>query len=420
MSTDTTTRPQASQPATGPDQAPSAVTRPYRQPRNAWAIVTRREIMTKLTDKAFLSGTLVTLVLIIALAGVSIFLNGRGSTSTVAVTTDQAAAMVAAAHEVEHAKNDKSSVTLVRVADEAAARQLVLDGEVDAYLAPTAEGGWKLSFERELDTMLMTTFGQVVNASVSAELAQQAGMTPQELAAATSVQTELLDGDTDRAALAIVVGFAFAILFFMSAMTFGMQIAGSVVEEKSSRIVEIISAAIPIRHLLAGKILGNTVLGFGQMALFAIVGLVGVAFTPYADLLPSLTSAVVWYLLYFIAGFLALACVWAVAGSLASRQEDLQSTTTPLIMVLMVVYMAGLFASGTLQTVLSYVPVISSVLMPQRLVAGTASWYDLLIGLVVNLAFAAVTIIVGEKVYRRSLLQTSGVISYRQALKLTD
>ncbi|SKF62665.1 Uncharacterised protein [Mycobacteroides abscessus subsp. abscessus] len=65
-------------------------------------------------------------------------------------------------------------------------------------------------------------------------------------------------------------------------------------------------------------------------------------------------------------------------------------------------------------------PVISSVLMPQRLVAGTATWYDLVIGLVLNLAFAAVTVIVGEKIYRRSLLQTSGVISYRDALKLTD
>ncbi|MGD8214199.1 ABC transporter permease [Aestuariimicrobium sp. Y1814] len=422
MSTDSLSR--TDQPTIqGPDDqpaAPSTQSRPYRQPKNAWAIVTRREIMTKLTDKAFVSGTLVTLLLIIGVVVVGILVGERGSTSTIAVTGDDAAAIVAAAHEVEHAKNDKSAVNVVRATDDAQARQWVLDGEADAYLAPADGGGWRLSFERDLDTGLMTTVSQVVQAQVSADLAARAGMTPAELAAATTVQTELLVGDTDRAAVAMLVGFAFAILFFMSAMTFGMQIAGSVVEEKSSRIVEIISAAIPIRHLLAGKILGNTVLGFAQMALFAIVGLVGVAFTPYADLLPSLTSAVVWYLVYFIAGFLALACVWAVAGSLASRQEDLQSTTTPLIMVLMVVYMAGLFATGTLQTILSYVPVISSVLMPQRLMAGTAEWYDLVIGLVLNLVFAALTIVVGEKIYRRSLLQTSGVISYRDALRLTD
>lgn len=393
--------------------------RPYTQPKSAWAIVTRREIMTKLTDKAFLSGTLVTLALIIGLAIVSVFLGGRGTSSTVVVTTDEAAAVVATAHQVEVAKNDKSSVTVVRVATADEAREQVLTGDADAYLTHD-DSGWKLSFERELDTTMQMTFSQVINAQVSAQLASEAGMTPAQLAAATTVQTELLNGDTDRAAMAQIAGFIFAILFFMSAMTFGMQIAGSVVEEKSSRIVEIISAAIPIRHLLAGKILGNTVLGFGQMALFSIVGLIGISFTPFGGLLPSLTGAVVWYLIYFIAGFLALACVWAVAGSLASRQEDLQSTTTPLIMVLMAVYMAGLFASGTVATVLSYVPVISSVLMPQRLVAGTASWYDLVIGLVLNLGFAAVTVIIGEKIYRRSLLQTSGVISYRDALKLTD
>lgn len=412
MSTDTL-------PRTTPEASPATTARPYSQPKNAWSIVTRREVMTKLTDKAFLSGTLVTLLLIVGVTVFSVIMGSRGSSSSIVVTSDEAAALVSAVHEVEVAKNDKNSVTIIRAASDDEARQKVLDGEADAFLAANG-AGWKLSFERELDTTMQVSVSQVISAQISAQLAGEAGMTPEELAAATTVDAELLDGDTDRAAMATIAGFIFAILFFMSAMTFGMQIAGSVVEEKSSRIVEIISAAIPIRHLLAGKILGNTILGFAQMALFAIVGLVGISFTPFGDLLPSLTGAVAWYLVYFIAGFLALACVWAVAGSLASRQEDLQSTTTPLIMVLMVVYMAGLFASGTLQTVLSYVPVISSVLMPQRLVAGTASWYDLLIGLVLNLAFAAVTVIIGERIYRRSLLQTSGVITYREALKLKD
>ena len=135
---------------------------------------------------------------------------------------------------------------------------------------------------------------------------------------------------------------------------------------------------------------------------------------------PSLGSAVAWYLVYFIAGFLALACVWAVAGSLASRQEDLQSTTTPLTMTLMLVYFAGIFASGTIKTVLSFVPVVSSVLMPSRMISGEASLWELLVALVLNLVFAALTVLGGEKIYRRSLLQTQGVISYRQALKLTD
>ena len=67
-----------------------------------------------------------------------------------------------------------------------------------------------------------------------------------------------------------------------------MTLAGSVVEEKQSRLVEIIATAVPLRQLLAGKILGNTVLALAQMALFAGVGLVGLAFTDFASLLPAL------------------------------------------------------------------------------------------------------------------------------------
>lgn len=393
--------------------------RPYRQPRNAWAIVARREITAKLTDKAFLTGTLVTLLLIVGLTGVSIFMGSRGTRVTIAVTGDQAAAVVAAADLAARQANDDSAFTALRVADDDEARQQVLDGQADAMLVRGA-AGFTLWFEREPDPVVQSMIASAVDAQVLQLLAGRAGMTPAELAEATTVEVALLDGDSDRAMLAKYAGFIFAALFFMSALTFGMQIASSVVEEKASRIVEIISAVIPIRQLLAGKILGNTVLGFGQMALFAIVGLVGISFTSYKALLPALTSAVVWYLAYFVAGFLALACIWAVAGSLASRMEDLSATTTPLTLGLTLVYMAGLFSSGTLQAALSYLPVLSSVLMPQRLVAGTAQWYDLVLGLLLNLAFACVTVMAGERIYRRALLQTSGAISYRDALKLTD
>ncbi|MGA4506578.1 ABC transporter permease [Propionibacteriaceae bacterium G1746] len=421
MSTDTRQGTEAlAQPTTATHPAGRPSTRPYSPPRHPWTIVMRRELFTKLTDKAFLTSTLITLVLIIGFAGVQIFLAQRSHESVVAVNNAAGQSVVHGAHEIEHAANDKNSVTARTVASDAEGRQLVADGAVDAFLLSQPDGSWQLVFEKQADLGLQQALSQALAGVVSGTLAVEAGMTPQELARATTINTQLLDGSADQAMLAQVVSFAFAVLFFMSALTFGMQIAGSVVEEKASRIVEIISAAIPIRHLLAGKVIGNTLLGFGQMAVFGIVALVAVSFTPYKAMLPSLGGGVAWFLVYFIAGFLALACVWAVAGSLASRQEDLQQTTTPLTLILTAVYFAGLFVTGTTQTVLSYLPVLSSVMMPARFVAGTAQWYDLVIGLVINLVFAALTVVVGEKIYRRSLLQTGGVISLRQALKLTD
>lgn len=393
--------------------------RRYPQPRHPWTIVTRREVVAKLTDKAFLSGTILTLVMIVGLTVVSLLMGNRGTKADIAVVDDAGASIVATTDQREKQQNDKSEFRTVRVANEDEARQKVSAGDADAYLVRT-DGVWRLVFHREPSSNVSGPIGTSVQAMGIADIGQKAGLTPQQVAQQTTLQTDLLDGSEDNSMLAQVAGFAFAILFFMSALTFGMQIAGSVVEEKASRIVEIISAAIPIRQLLAGKIIGSTLLAFAQMALFAIVGLVGISFTSMKHLLPAISGAVAWYLVYFVAGFLALACVWAVAGSLASRQEDLQSTTTPLTTGLTLVYMAGLFSSGTVQQVLSYFPVLSSVLMPARLVAGTVHWWELVLGLVINLAFAALTVLFGERIYRRALLQTGGAISYRQALKLAD
>jgi ABC-2 type transport system permease protein len=175
-----------------------------------------------------------------------------------------------------------------------------------------------------------------------------------------------------------------------------------------------------VRQLLFGKVIGNTLLALGQMALFVGIGLVGITFTDYASFLTAVSGPVVWFVAFFIAGFVALACVWAVAGSLATRNEDLQGTTTPLTMGLVLALFAGIFLEGTWQVVASYVPVVSTIAMPMRLLTGSAQWWEPVLSLLLTAGFAAVTVTVGERLYRRSLLHTSGRMSYRQALRATD
>ena len=143
------------------------------------------------------------------------------------------------------------------------------------------------------------------------------------------------------------MGFAFAFLFYVAALMFGITLASSVVEEKQTRIVEIIAGAIPLRQLLLGKIAGNAVLAVGQMAVYVGVGLVGLAFTDYSGLIAGVSGAVAWFLAFFLAGFVALSCLWAVAGALASRTEDLQSTQTPVTMLVVLMFFGGLFLDGT-------------------------------------------------------------------------
>src|SRR5699024_53118 len=115
------------------------------------------------------------------------------------------------------------------------------------------------------------------------------------------------------------------------AMTFGQTIAQSVVEEKQSRIVEIMLATVPARAILAGKVIGNSVLAFGQIVLIAGVVLLGGALTGSQLLLDGLGMPIVWFVVLFTVGFIMLAALYAAAAALVSRAEDLGSATSPLI-----------------------------------------------------------------------------------------
>ncbi|MGH3446897.1 MAG: ABC transporter permease, partial [Nocardioidaceae bacterium] len=245
--------------------------------------------------------------------------------------------------------------------------------------------------------------------------ATDAGTTAQALTRGSDVPYHLLTPDS-HTQFSSIVGFVMAMLFYMAALGYGMLIATSVVGEKQSRVVEILLSAIPVRQLLFGKLLGNTVLALGQIALVTMVGLVGLTFTDYDSLLPLVAGVAGWFVLFFVVGFFALACIWAVAGSLATRHEDLQSTTAPLTMFLVVVLIASLSLTGVGQVVASYVPVMSTVVMPMRIIAGTAAWWEPILALLVTAAFVAGAVVVGERLFRRSVLQTQGRMGYRQAL----
>ena len=380
--------------------------------RAAWPIVMRRELLVKLTDRGFLLSTLAIVAIIGAWLGFNAYQAERTMTYAVVTTAADAAmgqTLAASAGELD----DKVIVTAETAADPESARSAVREEEVDGWLHRDGTG-WTLTTVSDSGRLLDLT-QQVVRAATVDEQARALGTTAAALEAGSVVSPQFLVGDAERAGVAEAVGFVMAFLFYMAALIFGMQIANSVVEEKQSRIVEIIATSIPVRHLLAGKILGNTLLAVLQILLYAGVGLIGMSFTPYGSLIPALGGPVVWFLVFFAAGFVALACLWAVAGSLASRTEDLQSTTTPLTFVVMGVFFASFLLDGTAKVVASFVPPVSAVLMPIRILEGDTPLWQPVVALALLLLFALGTILVGERLYRRSLLQNQGRVSLKQA-----
>ncbi len=356
---------------------------------------------------------MVTILIMVALISLQIFLGTRTHDYRL-VATPADAGMATAVQQQAPGVDGKVHVTVRPVADDAAARRAVLDGDAEAWLH-RGDGGWVLTSRSQAQDPLQAVATQVVRTQTLRANASAAGTTVEALQRGSTLTATFLQGDADRATLVTIVTFAFSFLFYLSTLMFGMTLSNSVVEEKQSRVVEIIATAIPVRHLLAGKVAGNSLLAIAQLVLYVAVGLTGLAFTSYSALVPAVSGPVLWFLVFFLAGFVTLACLWAVAGSLASRTEDVQSTTTPLTMLTMGVFFAGLSLDGTWQTVGSFVPPLSAVLMPIRLLQGGAPWWQAVIALALLLITSAGTVAVGERLYRRSLLQTGGRIGWRQA-----
>lgn len=403
-----------------PTPAPTEEPTPARERRTpVWAIVAAREIAVKMRDRSFVIGSLSTLGLIVALIGVQAWLDGRTDSYDVATSAPATAPMAEAIADQATELDDGVEITAVTEDDDAAAEAALEDETIDAWLT-RRDGAWTLVTLESADDSLRDVVETVVQSEVLAGNAAEAGTTVDELTEGSTLEVEQLEGDADLSTLQDILGFALAFLFYFASTMFGMTLAQSVTEEKQSRIVEMIAAAVPLRQLLAGKVIGNTVLAVGQMAVYVAVGLIGLSFTDFGSFLPSLTGDVIWFLAFFLVGFLALSCLWAVAGALASRNEDLQSTANPIIMLLLVVFLASTFLDGTAEVIGSYVPPLSAIAMPVRLVDGDAAWWEALVSIGLLIALAGVLIVVAERIYRRALMQTGGKLTIRQAWRLEE
>ena len=414
--TQTQTQPQPRTTVTDVDTSEPA----YRGGR-AWPLVAGREIQVKLRDKNFIWSTVLSVVLLLAVLLAQSFLGGGAMSYTLGVEDAEGSAIVAEADQLAQATDEKASLTAQELGDRAAVEDAARIGDVDYGLIRT-DDGWELVDEGPVSNELQVVVGDAVRTQAMAANAEAAGTDVASLMEGTTLSARDLTAQEDGTDgfMAFLLGLVFAFLFYMSSLMFGMQIAASVVEEKQSRLVEILAAAVPVRQLLVGKVLGATALAFGQLLLFVGVGLIGLAFTDYSAALAGLSEGIVWYVAFFVVGFLALACVWAAAGSLASRHEDIQSTTMPLTMVLVLVFVVGLSLQGAGRVIGSFVPVLSTILMPMRILEGETQWWEPVAALALVLVFCAITIWLGAKLYRRTVLHTSGSLTWRKALTMKD
>jgi ABC-2 type transport system permease protein len=336
-------------------------------------LVAAREVRVKLRDRTFLFTTI--FFLLFAAASTVLPAVLAGGSSSVAVADRSVAATLSDA-----------GLKVRAVADDKAAEQLVRAGDVDAA---------------------------VVSGSAGASRVLAMDKAPDDVVRALSKEPDvrLLEPDAVNPVARFLVPFAFAMVFFFTSLTFGLQIAQSVTEEKQTRVVEILVATVPVRVLLAGKVIAAGLLAMVQIALIALVTVTAAQFAPAGStVLPLLAPAIGWFIPFFVLGFVMLAALWAGVGALVNRQEDIAGASMPVQLLVMLPFFAIIFLNDnpTAMTVLSYIPFSAPTAMPIRLFFGDAAPWEPIVSLLILAVSALATLAAGARLYEGSVLRTNG------------
>ncbi len=367
----------------------SVQTTPDRSISNAQAIalVTEREVKARLRSKAFLISTLLTALVILA-GGIWMGINLNKA-------SEPEPTPVAATSEIANALAGHPMLDVHAVATQSDAEQLLRDGTVEAVIVPGAPPSG-------LKVLGLSSPPESVVAMLS-----------------TTPEVGVLDTESGWSGERYFVALAFGMIFLMACMTFGTAVATTVIEEKQTRVVEILLASVPARLLLAGKVLGNTVLALVQVLTFIAAAMIAFLVTGQGALIKQLAPALGWFSIFFVVGFILIAAVFAAGASLVSRQEDAGSVYTPaMIMVFAAVY-GPMFLNGNplAMKIMSYLPFTSPVAMPVRLYDGGVAWWEPVLSLAISLAVTAVIIAIGGKIYENSVLRMGARVKLSEALR---
>jgi ABC-2 type transport system permease protein len=348
-------------------------------------LVARREVRMRLRSRVFVGGTTVMTVIVVVGIVVASLLAGRttpvrvgfsgGSQALARSFTATAAAMGA-------------SVTVSDVADVIAGKAQVTAGTLDVLVtgsptAPTAVA--KTSIPSNVESAL----------SLAAEAARLsvAGLSPAAVTSAMAlVPVQLLQPPDPKNNENLFASLALGILLWIALGQYGNLVAQGVVEEKATRIMEVLLATIQPTRLLAGKVIGIGLVGLLQLTIVGAAALVAVHVTNVAAI-PALGAAsiladIVWFLL----GFLFYATAYAAVASLVSRQEEVQSAVAPIsifqIAGYLLMYAALPNPSGPLATVSSLLPPFAPIIMAVRMADTDVPFWQ--VGLAVALIVASI------------------------------
>jgi len=321
--------------------------------------------------------------------------------------------------EVAAASFDREAV-IERFDDLSAAEQDLEFGDLNVIVVDGSEVIWLEEESTQLNSIVVVALQSIERRDVAAEL----GLTPDEaqslLAPPTPGSRTLREPDpeTEPRRIGAFIG---SILLYMSILMFGQFVMMGVVEEKSSRVVEVLLSRVRPTQILVGKVIGIGLLGLAQLALLGAVVWFTLTQFNLADISLAdigrdvIVQVVFWYLV----GYTFFAVIYAALGATISRQEDMQSVALIPVALLLPGYFIALLSledpNAMLSRVASMLPPTSPLVMPMRLAVGGVAAWEVAVALVLLAAASYGLIRLGGRVYTGAVLKLGPKVRLRDA-----
>lgn len=384
----------------------------------AIGLVARREFIERLKDKSFVISTLFVVVLV---GGILLIGRLLGDPSQDVALAGEGSQELGQALQAS-ASAFGGEVTLHPVDGVTEGEALLEAGDADLLVV----GRTELVVARDADAQLTAMAQAAAREFGIQEGLSDAGLGDAEIAgllASEPLPVRSLDPPDPHRDVRAGIAFIGLMLLYGQLFGYGFAVASGVVEEKSSRVVEILLSTVRPSHLLAGKILGIGALGLLQLLLVAGVAIGLVLVTGTVELPPGTGLLVLQLVGWFLLGYTLYSTLFAGIGALTSRIEELQSVMSPFTFVIFGSFFASFLVlndpTTTLARVVSLLPPSAPMAMPIRIAQEAAAGWEIALAVVLLLAAIAAAIPIGARLYSGGALRTSGTLRYREAWRST-
>ena len=433
---------------------------------NHLGLITKREFLNKVKNKSFILMTFLSPLIMVGVITLVVYLTQLNNDNVRTISVLDESNLFAN----EFVSTENTKYDILESIDLDTAKRIVQEAENYGLLyIPKGDNidaiADKIKFysEDSPSLIIMDRIEDKIEEKARNIKLKNSGLDPEvinKLRVRISTNLETFEGEKTSkigSGLKLVFGGAAGYLLFMFIIIYGNMIMRSVIEEKTSRIIEIIVSSVKPVQLLLGKIFGTSLAGICQFLIWVVIGgillttvsaifgvdVAGAQMAQQQEVLNQVTSnagaeneintiiqeilnlplanLIIMFLFFFIGGYLLYASLYAAIGAAVDNETDTQQFMLPIIMPLMLAIYVGFFTvienpHGIVSQVFSYIPFTSPVVMLMRIPFGVPIWQQVL-SLVLLFGTFFVTVLLAAKIYRVGILMYGKKPSYKELAK---